>query len=193
MIYNFRTAINESILNDEKKIKSLYYQWYPNEKDNILFLDLRKSVPSDMTNMTFIQPIISTYNPNLTYFIKDLLHLIRPCLPTAAIDKICNLAKVVACPEKFPMTSSRIYTVDDLKSADSMSSSVSNDEKNVAKECNKEQNKRNVSMDHDHISLNKDGNQKVFGIWQMAPNNQSWGTCPIGTIPWQLHAESMET
>lgn len=139
-----------------------------------------------MTNIIFIQPIVSAYNSNLTYFIKDLLHLVRPCLPGIVIDKICNLAKVVACPEKFPVTSSRIYTVDDLKCIDPISSSDSLCE---VLECNK------IDDAVDAIKNNTNEEcQEKFGIWQVASNNFDWSLCPLGQLPWQMpHTVPMET
>ncbi|XP_045775946.1 uncharacterized protein LOC123874558 isoform X1 [Maniola jurtina] len=171
---------------DEKELKSLYYHWYPNYKKRTLFLDLHKSIPREFTNINFIQPIISTYNPYLVLFIRDLLTLVRPQLSDSVKTKICKLAKVIASPEKFPVMSPKIYTSDDLDPAnnlDSINESKHYEDVKIME----------VQMESKN-KVDKDGSKQKFGVWQLASKNASWATCPIGQLPWtQLTNEPMES
>ncbi|XP_039758652.1 uncharacterized protein LOC120632729 [Pararge aegeria] len=174
------TDIDMSLKN-ETEINNLYYHWFPNDKKRAIFLDLRKPVPKEFTNINFIQPIISTYNSYLVFFVKELLSLVRPIIPDSVKVKICQLAKVIASPEKFAVLSSKIYTADDLQ--------ISNNSESI-----------NESKDNEDIEIievqiegkkNDDTTQK-FGIWQNASKNADWMTCPIGQLPWTQTVEDME-
>ncbi|XP_050349854.1 uncharacterized protein LOC126773175 [Nymphalis io] len=170
----YETETKHVSLKNKKEINSLFYHWFPNKKKSLL-LDLHKPVPKNLTNITFIQPIISTYNPNLTYFIKDLLYLVQPCLPISIIRKICKLAEVVASPEKFSAVPPKIYTVEDLKTTDDADSStiIINDDEMI-----------DVNTTHENSIEECD---QIYGIWQSSSKNHSWSTCPIGQLPWQLN------
>lgn len=158
-----------------------------------LLSDMRRPVPKEFTNINFIRPIISTYNSYLVFFIKDLLTLIRPQLPEIVKEKICQLAKVIASPDKFPVTASKIYTADDLVQVNGMESlneskqdvdveivEVQTDDKGIAME-------GNVERAYEH--------RQRFGVWKVAPKNVDWATCPIGQLLPSTHANSepMET
>ncbi|XP_047532852.1 uncharacterized protein LOC125067959 [Vanessa atalanta] len=171
----YETETKHVSLKDKKEINSLFYHWFPNKKRSLL-LDLRKPVPKNLTNITFIQPIISTYNPNLRYFIKDLLYLVQPSLPVSIIRKICKLAEVVAIPEKFSAVPPKIYTVEDLKVTDdaNVSTITINDDEML------EVNTTNENC------IEEECYQK-YGIWQSSSKNYSWSTCAIGQLPWQVN------
>lgn len=143
----------------------MYFHWFPNEKATGLILDLQKAVPTKLTDINFLQPIISTYNPYLTYFVHDLLELVEPKLPTAVSDKICKLAKLISDPDKLTVqfSQNKIYTVADLKAADGIS---------------------DVSelKDYNEPLIEMDDEECITGIWKIA-SKQSWSLCPIGQVP----------
>ncbi|KAJ0175181.1 hypothetical protein K1T71_009322 [Dendrolimus kikuchii] len=148
----------------QHKLKTLYKDWFPNEKSNLI-LNLKKPVPIHLTDINFIKSVVSTYNQYLTHFVEDLLSLVEPKLPAVVSEKICKLAKLISEPHIFPnQPATRIYTGDDLKSPESNNSSIVLD---VIDE--------NVNNNEDHVT----------GIWRIASENHSWGTCPIGQLPWE--------
>ncbi|VVC86800.1 uncharacterized protein LOC126973082 [Leptidea sinapis] len=167
----FERAVSSEIdLQDRnsKELLNLYFHWYPNDKRHLL-LDLSQPVPQQFTNMKFLQPIISTYNPYLKYFIKDFLLLIRPELPSHIVDKICTLAELIGSPEKFPVESSKIYTVDDLQ---------------------KKQNTDSIDIVHvesgECFVIDKTNSHlTAFGLWKKSSEVYNWSSCPIGLLPWQ--------
>ncbi|XP_072938369.1 uncharacterized protein [Epargyreus clarus] len=160
-----------------KDLRSLYYHWFPSDKNSALILDLQKALPGDLTNIQFLQPIISSYNPYLTYFIRDLLNIIQPQLPRTIIDNICKLAELIAFPEKFPAKSSKVYTIDDLKTND-VTNSVGTGCKDLPSEA--------IHNNKDNKQVGLDAN----GIWKNAQQNEFWSSCPIGKLPWQFSSYS---
>lgn len=138
-----------------------------------LLLDLQKPVPRELMDLNFIRPIISSYNINLTYFVRNLLDLVVPHLPKATTVKICKLAKLISSTETFSTVSSRIYTVDDLRKAQEHSMDDDNDS--------------DCQILYDDIEMTGDNNagRTAHGIWQLASNNFDWSTCPLGLLPWQ--------
>ncbi|XP_052742429.1 uncharacterized protein LOC112051042 isoform X2 [Bicyclus anynana] len=177
-----RSDIDITTLNNNE-MNSIYCDWFPNDKRNILF-DLCKPIPKEFTDIDFLQPIISTYNCHLALFIKALLDLIRPKLPDSVMQKICELAKVVATPEKFPVMNSRMYTANDLemtKNSESMHKSEQDEDMEIIE----------VPIQDKHTEQ-KDTRQ-TFGIWQIATEDVDWATCPIGQLPWtQVLPDSVE-
>ncbi|CAH2087056.1 unnamed protein product [Euphydryas editha] len=170
----YESDIQDLSVKDKKDLYSLFYHWFPNKKKSLL-IDLRKPVPKNITDIKFIQPIISTYNPNLTYFIQDLLDLVQPRLPKSAINKICRLAKIITSPEVFPVVSSKIYTVEDIKTKDVSDVSNTVNENEVLE----------INTKEIENTIAETGHQK-FGIWQISTGSHAWSTCPIGQLPWQL-------
>ncbi|XP_028165223.1 uncharacterized protein LOC114356316 [Ostrinia furnacalis] len=161
----------------KKKLRLLYHHWFPNEKTSGLLLDVHKSVPAQLTNIEFLQPIISTYNPFLKYFIKDLLNLVEPLLPKVVTENICQLAKLISSPEKFPSASPKIYTVEDLQMADYDKHLDSIEQKEITSESNE-----TMDVDVTHIAKTQ---MTAHGIWRLASGSHSWSSCPIGVLPWQ--------
>ncbi|XP_030020143.2 uncharacterized protein LOC115440114 [Manduca sexta] len=155
-----------------KELKTLYHHWFPNENiDNILLLDLQKGVPSELTDIIFIQPIISEYNPYLTYFVKNLLDFVEPALPTGVFSKICNLAKVISGTVQKSGKTSKIYTVDDLKLPDHVDLT------------------EQMDIDDEAVPLPTecaDVEVNLYGVWKLASKNYSWDTTPIGQLPWTV-------
>ncbi|CAH1637370.1 unnamed protein product [Spodoptera littoralis] len=115
-----KMSFDDKTSKKRKDLKRLYEHWYPGSSiKNTLLLDLHKSVPAELQDISEINPIITAYSNYLTYFISDLLDLLEPNLPTMVSQKICTLAKLISTPEKFPITTtSVIYTVDDLEEND---------------------------------------------------------------------------
>lgn len=152
-----------AISNKKKDQKLLYHHWFPNEKNSFI-LDLQKPVPSKLTDINYLKPIISSYNPYLIYFVQDLLILVEPRLSKTLTHKVCKLAKLISAPEKFPVSlnSEKIYTVDDVKMND-------DDE---------------IVTDQVEVLENEDAipHEVVEGIWKMASNKFNWAICPIGLI-----------
>lgn len=157
----------------KSELRSLYHHWFPNDKTRGLLLDMQKSVPVQLTNIEFLQPIISTYNPYLKYFIKDLLTLVEPCLPMSVTENICQLAELIASPDKFPLASPKIYTVDDIQM------------ENHGKHFEQQQDKTSKFNDTMDVDLTKTATQTVNGIWKLSTESHSWSLCPIGILPWQ--------
>lgn len=122
--------------------------------------------------MNFIQSIVSIYNPYLTFFIRDLLCLCQPPLPKQVISKLCQLADLLAFPEKFPIVSSKVYTEKDVDIGSTISRNLS-----------KQQSKQ-VEIDNETMEV--EVTNESCGIWQLAPDSCAWSTCPIGILPWQL-------
>lgn len=147
-------------------MKSLYHHWFPNEKVSGLILDLEKPVPSSLKNISFVQPIISSYNPYLTYFIADFLNLIEPHLCKGVKEKICKLANVISTPEKLNNFPSKIYTIDDLKFENQIkfvsTSSMEIDEPNSEETIAYEQ------------------AEPAHSIWKLSAKQCDWSTYPIG-------------
>lgn len=155
--------------NKKKDLKQMYFHWFPNEKATGLVLDLHKQVPTKITDINFLQPIISSYNPYLTHFVNDLLVLVEPKIPREVSGKICKLAKLISAPDKFPVQFSpaRIYTVADVKAVDDIEiSDVS------------------VLEDNTELSIGRDSAEYITGIWKIA-SKKSWSSCPIGLVPRQ--------
>lgn len=150
------------------ELMALYHHWFPNDKAKGLLLNMHKSVPVQLLDINFIKPIISSYNPYMRYFIKDLLNLVEPTLPISVSNKICQLTELISSPEKFPMISSKIYTVEDINSQDQC---VSND-------------KREPSVEFiDPMEVDTQNNQvSNFGIWRLSSRNCDWSLCPIGGL-----------
>ncbi|CAK1581123.1 unnamed protein product [Parnassius mnemosyne] len=170
-----------------KDLKTLFYHWFPNEKGCGLLLDLNKPVPKDLTDINFVRPIISSYNEYLTYFIKDILNLIEPQLPSLITEKICKLAKMISSPSKFAgnSTPSKIFTVDDIKAA-TEDSFIIDIEANTKLSDNQEV---NVSSNLFGSEVTSAG-QMSYGIWQIVAKHHDWSSCPIGKLPWQHGTES---
>ncbi|KAJ2949672.1 hypothetical protein O0L34_g15598 [Tuta absoluta] len=164
----------------KKELKLLFRHWFPNEKNTSLLLDLQKSVPYELTNINFIQPIISAYNPNLTFFIKDILCLVEPNLPKSTANKICTLAKLISSPDKFPVGSSQIFTVEDLRKAKDVSQNLMQQDIDSDSDVICEFDSRNYS------SMDLPRNT----IWMLAATDCGWSSCPIGILPWQQKANS---
>lgn len=150
----------------------MFHHWFPNEKVNGLLLDLQKPVPRELMDLNFIRPIISRYNLNLIYFVRELLSLIEPRLPKVTTEKICKLAKLISSPKTLSSVASKIYTVDDLKKAQEHSIDDDNDS-----DC----------QIYEDIEINGDNNtgRIAHGIWQLASNTFNWSVCPLGLLPWQ--------
>ncbi|CAH0687837.1 unnamed protein product [Spodoptera exigua] len=176
-----KMSLDDKTSKKKNDIKKLYEHWYPGTSiKNRFLLDLQKSAPEELQDISYINPIITTYNNYLTYFINTLLDLLEPNLPRVVYQKICNLAKLISTPEKFPVTaSSAIYTVDDLEANDDVMI-VENVEE---KECGKEE-AVNRSSEHPKI---------INSIWKLAANEFDWMTCPIGKLPSQNKEKEMET
>ncbi|XP_037971500.2 uncharacterized protein LOC105381277 [Plutella xylostella] len=175
---------NRNDLTHEKKkeLASKYHHWFPNEK-SCLLLNLQKGPPVELTDINFIQPIITSYNPYLTYFIKDLLNLLQKLLPRPTVNKICSLADMISNPDKFSTSLSKVYTVDDLQSA------IENHPVAV------EESDSDCVEIHEEVEENTEEPQLVpGGIWRLAPRAHSWFTTPIGLLPWQVNTpiESMD-
>lgn len=163
-----------------KDLKQSYEHWYPGSNlGNALVLDLQKPVPEELQDITYIQPIISTYNNYLSYFISNLLDLLVPKLPAIVAERICTLAKLISSPEKYPMVlSDTIYTTDDVEMLDGVViTEIFEDE---VLEANQEDDN------------GKKQQQMVTGIWRLASNEYNWSTCPIGKLPWKHNTENVE-
>lgn len=172
----FRKSAEDFENKKKKELKQLFHHWFPNEKVHGLLLDLQIPVPKELMSLNFIRPIISSYNPNLTHFVNDLLNLVEPHLPKATINKIFELAKLISNPRNFPAMSSKIYTVDDLKEAQNQSMDDDND--SDCQICD-------TKMDVDNENTSS---QMSHGIWKVASKDYNWSTCPIGLLPWQVKA-----
>lgn len=142
---------------------------------NGLLLDLQTPVPKELMNLSFIKPIISSYNSNLTYFVRDLINLVEPHMPKATINKICKLAQLISSPDTFPSVSSKIYTVDDLNKVQNRSIDDDNDS--------------DCQIFDDEMNADNNTDQTTHGIWQLASSDFNWSTCPIGVLPWQQKSE----
>ncbi|XP_028027545.1 uncharacterized protein LOC114241030 isoform X1 [Bombyx mandarina] len=158
-----------------EELKALYRHWFPNYKSGIVF-DLNKPIPMELQNIHFIQPIISTYNPFLNYFVKEILHLVEPPLPDIVTNKICELAKLISTPlQNFVTSSSRIYTIDDIKSSqDTIDLTESLQNEQELNECKSK------------------GTYQGNGIWELVSDHFQWSACPIGKLPCS-YVEQMET
>ncbi|XP_049872015.1 uncharacterized protein LOC126370927 [Pectinophora gossypiella] len=167
---------------NRKELILLFHHWFPNEKLSKLLLDLQKPIPQELMNIHFIQPIISAYNPNLTYFIKNILNFVKPSLPKPTVDKICTLAKLIASPESFPLTASRIYTVDDINMEDKASASADNMNDSDSDVICESDNKPETSKDPSTSSIS----------WKLASCEHKWSSCPIGLLPWQQYESSVK-
>lgn len=156
---------SDGSLHKRKDMKQMYFHWFPNEKVTGLVLDLHKPVPTKLTDVNFWQPIISSYNPYLTYFVNDLLMLVEPKIPQEVCSKICKLAKVISAPDKFPVEFSpaKIYTIDDLKAGEDIDIPE-------------------VSMGNDfYESVEPGAKDYISNIWKIA-SKRNWSSCPIGEV-----------
>ncbi|CAG9790873.1 unnamed protein product [Diatraea saccharalis] len=155
-----------------EELRSLYHHWFPNQKVNGLLLDMQKSVPSQLKNIQFLQPIITTYNEYLQFFIKDLLNLVEPKLPNIVTDNICNLSKLISSPNNFQAgtVSTKIYTIEDL-TVEEVNKSLGN-------------NKCDSSTGILSTSIEKPMSTSI-GIWKQSSGHHDWTKCPIGLVPWQ--------
>lgn len=166
-------------MKSKKDLRSLYYHWFPSKKGQGLFLSLLKPVPKDLTDITFVSPIISSYNIYLTYFIKDILNLIEPQLPSVITDKICKLAKLISFPSKIGtnLTESKVFTVHDVRVATEDCFVIDADEDLDMQEVEIE-----PVPDTTESSLpTEDINNS---IWHIVSKGYHWSTCPIGKLPW---------
>ncbi|RVE54298.1 hypothetical protein evm_001125 [Chilo suppressalis] len=156
-------------LKKKQELKSLYHHWFPNEKVKGLVLDMQKPVPLLLTDIQFLQPIITTYNSYLKYFIKDLLNLVEPRLPKIVTENISNLAELISSPDKFPAKSSKIYTVDDLMEHD-----------------NKTSDNGICDIPMKIVLPTEEIQQHMsYGVWKKCSKTHNWSSCPIGLLPWQ--------
>lgn len=171
----------DKISRKRKDLKHLYEHWYPGSSlKNALVLNLQKPVPEELQDINYIQPIIAAYNHYLSYFISNLLDLLEPKLPGVVANKICTLAKLIASPDKFPMTPSTIiYTAEDLQTT-SDDVMIVEDIPNVVVELTEEKDK------------GKEQQQMLNSIWKVASNVHNWSECPIGKVPWQLKTVNVE-
>lgn len=156
-----------------KELKSLYYHWFPNEHKNNLLLNLRKSPPLPLLNINFVKPIITAYNPYLTYFITDLLNLIEPPLQKPITEKICKIANLISSPAsrfKSMTIPSKIYTVDDIKNQENTSNSY-------------ETSYIDLDQSSDVEVINQEKQElSIGGIWKLSSKEFDWSTCPVGNI-----------
>ncbi|KAF9812666.1 hypothetical protein SFRURICE_018096 [Spodoptera frugiperda] len=174
-----KMSFDDKTSKKRKDLKRLYEHWYPGSsiKDRFL-LDLHKSVPEELQDISYINPIITAYNNYLTYFIHDLLDLLEPNLPTMVSQKICTLAKLISTPEKFPVTTtSVIYTVDDLEESDDVMIVENTEEE----ECRKEDTGSRPGVQ-----------SEINSIWKLAAKEFDWSTCPIGKLPFQNKETEVE-
>lgn len=157
----------------------MFNHWFPNEKNSALLLDLQQTIPNEWTDIKFIQPIISAYNPYLIYFIQDLLNLLKPSVPKINVEKICKLAKLISISESSSAPpSSKIYTVDDLQP---YGASCAVQDQDVDSDC------MEVCEDISEVRCDRvTEDQFQSGIWQKASHDYNWSTCPIGLLPWQM-------
>ncbi|CAK1542110.1 unnamed protein product [Leptosia nina] len=156
-----------------KELRSLFCHWFPNEKSNNLLLNLSSPVPSGLQDINLLRPIISTYNPYLSYFINPILSLVKPKLPKQIVDNICQLVELISAPEKFTAHSNKIYTMEDVIQNNTMDSDkgfeAESSDQEIGEEC------------------------EQFGIWKRTTFDPLWSSCPIGMLPWQKHqSDSME-
>lgn len=159
-----------------------------NENKCGLTLNLHKPVPHQLTELGFIQPIISAYNPYLTYFIKELLELLEPQLPPLNIEKICSLAKLISKPQSNP--NNKVYTVKDLQSA---YIDCPHSPNNESRDSDIEIIEDNKSTDETSVD-NTEESEGVCSIWSKASIMHNWSVCPIGLLPWQQDfTQAMET
>ncbi|XP_059056103.1 uncharacterized protein LOC131849983 [Achroia grisella] len=155
---------------NKKDLKSIYNHWFPHD-DNKLLLDLRKSPPLPLLDINFVKPIITAYNPYLTYFINDLLNLVEPPLPAPIKEKICKLANLISFPQKLSTSiPSKIYTVNDIKKQEDPTNTVMS----YIDTDNLEQSLDIEMMDQENQELSK------LGIWKLSSKEFDWSTCPIG-------------
>lgn len=154
-----------------------FYHWYPNEKGGLI-LDLQKPAPKELTDLRYIQPIISTYNPYLIYFIKDLLNLLTPQLPKANITQICTLANLISPNFKSNQIASNIYTVKDVKSILNKEKYDSESDVEIVEET------LNKYIDDEELCTGQPN-----GIWKRASKKYDWSVYPIGVLPWQHKLE----
>ncbi|XP_053611269.1 uncharacterized protein LOC128675720 [Plodia interpunctella] len=151
-----------------KELISLYHHWFPNDRLNGLLLDLLKSAPSALTNINFVQSIISSYNPFLTCFVADLLNLVEPHLPNPVKDKVCKLANMISSPEKLPSAPAKIYTVEDLKCS------------------NMEAGHCSMEVEDEFNDVECKNNEDIFnpinaqGSWVLSSVAFDWSAVPIG-------------
>lgn len=162
-----------------KDLKQLYHHWFPRTRGKNIILDLRKPVPNQLLNINYIQPIVATYNPYLIYFVKNMLNLIEPPLPTEIEERMLKLVELISSPEKFSSTPSNVvYTADDIKLDDNSDNDVEIVDVITEKEDFIIEQQENVA----------DNQMMVKSIWKLASKNENWSSCPIGQLPWQQNA-----
>lgn len=166
----------------KKDLKQLYQHWFPSNKEKCLILDLQKPVPEQLTDISYIQPIIAAYNPYLIYFVRHLLNLIEPSIPNSVAERVYKLAELISTPEKFSPTASTVYTADDLKPPSEHEEDIE-----ITDVIQPEQVDVTQQKDNQDIA--------ITGIWKLAPSNHNWSSCPIGILPWQIDNDDimMET
>ncbi|XP_075979896.1 uncharacterized protein LOC142979030 [Anticarsia gemmatalis] len=168
----FEKMTTENKVSKKKKdLKQLYHNWFPSKKGHNLTLDLQKPIPEQLLDVNYIQAIIAEYNPYLIYFIKDLLNLLEPSIPSGIAERIYKLAELISRPEKFPLSSTTIYTADDL-----MEKSEDYDDVEIID--------LEVAQTDETNTMNQNEAQKhlVNSIWDLASASHTWSTCPIGQI-----------
>lgn len=156
----------------------MYQHWHPNEKQ-ALYMDLQKPVPQELTELEFVEKIVSTYNPYLTYFVKHLLELVKPSLAHETVDKICKISHVISrTTSKGVYTSNKIHTVDDVcslqNSAGDGEQSLNDDSIEI------------IDLEDMDTSIQDEGN-----TWTLPSNKHNWANCPIGDLPWKYSPEEM--
>nr|XP_021201101.2 uncharacterized protein LOC110384231 [Helicoverpa armigera] len=153
-----------------KDLMQLYEHWYPGSHiKNVLVLDLLKPVPEELQDIKFIQPILSQYNTQLSFFVANLLDLLVPKLNFFTAKRICLIARLIASPDKFPFPlSSTIYTADDVQGE-------------YIDIC-EQYGRRVVTV---VPKIREPPAKFVNFIWNEASDEHDWSTCPIGKVPWQ--------
>lgn len=138
-------------------------QNYPNHKNGLTF-DLLQPVPSELTNLDFIQEIFANSNPYLQTYAQEIIELAEPKLPIHTRHKLINLVNIMICNNNQDFSHGQIYTVDDIKNT-----TEPNINRNST-ECN------DVTMEE---------SQAPQSVWQKSSAKYNWSSCPIGLLPWQ--------
>lgn len=166
-----KRMIPENKAPKKKDLKQLYYDWFPSTKGKSLILELQKPIPVQLLDINFIQPIIAAYNPYLIYFVRNLLNLIEPSIPSSVAERVYKLAELISAPEKFPLSMSALYTVDDLIA------NVEDDDIKITGV---------IEPEEVDVIREQDSEETITNsIWRLASNNHKWSSCPIGQLPWQ--------
>lgn len=169
---------NKKTIRKKRDLRLTYQHWFPNDKHCSLLLDLQKEVPYELTDIHFVQPIISSYNPYLTCFIKDLFKLLDPALPKETTEKIYKLAEIISNPEKLlASTDTKVYTAEDLEFETNDIAMIHSDESDSVEISEKQPSSSDQDQSHKEPF--------VTGIWKLASKEYSWSACPVGLLPWQ--------